>query len=114
MKFKIEETKGYSIIPNYYLQDKNISLKAKGLLSIFYSLPKNWDYTVKGLCKITNTGITSIRSILSELEIYGYLIRTQERSEKGKFEYSYYIYTKPKKINMYNSLSLRKLKEKLK
>ena len=87
MKFKIESLKQYSIIPNEYLRDKHLSLKSKGLLTIMYSLPNDWDYSINGLCKITNSGTTQIRNIITELEIYGYLERVQTKNEKGQFEY---------------------------
>ena len=34
---------------NHHLRNKDLSLKAKGLLSQMLSLPENWDYTLKGL-----------------------------------------------------------------
>lgn len=115
MKFKIETLTSFTVMPNYHLQDKKLSLKAKGLLSTFFYLPNEWDYTVKGLCKITNTGITSIRSILMELELKGYLTREQYKDEKGKFCYTYIIRIKPKKIKpIGNTIALKRLKTALK
>lgn len=113
MKFKIETLSSYTVMPNTFLDDKRISLKAKGLLATFYRLPNDWDYSVNGLCKITNTGITAIRNILAELELYGYLIRKQERTIKGTFEYIYYIFLEPKKVSPMNCTSLRKTKQYL-
>ena len=110
MKFNIEKLDGFQIIPTNYLKD-TISLKAKGLLTIFYSLPNDWDYTVKGLCKITNTGITAIRNILAELEINGYLTREQTKNYKGQFEYNYKIFIKKQKVEIIqNTTRLRRLK----
>ena len=48
-----------------------ISLKAKGLLSVMLSLPDNWDYTIKGLSIINKEGLDSIRSTIHELELAG-------------------------------------------
>ena len=42
--FRVNKTKNYTAMSNYHLQDKNISLKAKGLLSVMLSLPENWNY----------------------------------------------------------------------
>lgn len=108
MRFKIETLKEYTIIPNEYLKDKHLSLKSKGLLTIMYSLPNEWDYTMSGLCKITNTGITAIRNIITELEIFGYLFREETKDEKGQFNYIYHVYTKSKGIKPKKSIAIKR------
>lgn len=114
MKFDIEKIKSYTIMPNTHLQDRNLSLKAKGLLSVMYNLPNDWDYTLKGLCTITNTGITSIRNIITELEITGYITRIEYKDKKGKFNYNYIVRLTPKKINPTdNCIALKRFKTKL-
>jgi len=50
--FKIEKQKNYTVMSNYHLQDKNLSYKAKGLLSFMLSLPEDWDYSLKGLVSV--------------------------------------------------------------
>ena len=100
--------KGFTIIPHEYLRDKKLSLKAKGLLSVMYSLPNDWDYSINGLCKITKSGITMIRSIITELEIYGYLERKQSKNEKGQFEYTYIVYIKSKGIKPKESIAIKR------
>lgn len=114
MKFKIETLKGFTIIPNDYLKDKKLSLKSKGLLTIMYSLPNEWDYSINGLCKITNSGITTIRTILTELEIYGYLERIQTKNEKGQFDYIYHVFIKSKGTRPKKALSIKKALESAK
>lgn len=114
MKFIIDTLKGYQIMPTEHLQNRDLSLKAKGLLSVMYSLPNDWDYSINGLCKITGTGITAIRNIIEELEINGYLFREQTKNHLGQFEYVYHIFfekrkTKPTK----DCLSLRRFKTTL-
>ena len=47
--FRIDKTRDYTVMSNYHLRDKRLSLKAKGLLSQMLSLPENWDYTLSGL-----------------------------------------------------------------
>ena len=115
MKFNIEKLENYTIMPTNHLQDKKLSLKAKGLLSTFYYLPNNWNYNINGLCQYTNTGITAIRNILAELEIKGYLKREQIRDENGKYDYIYHIYFKKQKVKITEDcLSLKRTKEALK
>ena len=50
--FRIEKTRDYTVMSNYHLRDRSLSLKAKGLLSLMLSLPEDWDYTMKGLARI--------------------------------------------------------------
>ena len=45
---RVEKNSNYTVMSNYHLRDDNLTLKAKGLLSLVLSLPDNWDYTVKG------------------------------------------------------------------
>ena len=95
MTFRINKNRNYTVMSNYHLRDKNLSLKAKGLLSFMLSLPDNWDYSMNGLVFICKENITSIRSTLSELEKFNYLKREQLRDKEGKFKYNYLIYEEP-------------------
>lgn len=98
-KFKVNKTKDYTIMSNYHLKEKNMSLKAKGLLSVMLSLPDNWDYSISGLIAISLENETSIKSALSELKQFGYLeiIKLMpNESETGRIDYIYNIYEKPK------------------
>jgi len=82
--FRIEKNKNFTVMSNHHLRDKNLSLKAKGLLSLMLSLPDNWDYTLAGLVYICKDGIASIRTTIMELEEKGYLLRCRLRNEKGQ------------------------------
>lgn len=94
--FRVNKNKNYTVMSNYHLKDKNLSLKAKGLLSQMLSLPDDWDYTVGGLCAINKEGKDSIRTTLQELEKRGYLKRTLVRDEKGNFaDQIYNIFEEP-------------------
>ena len=94
-KFTIEKNKNYTIMSNYHLQDKNLSYKAKGLLSFMLSLPEDWDYSINGLVSISKEGVKAIRNILQELQRYGYLVIEKKQNEVGQFEYEYLIYEQP-------------------
>lgn len=95
MVFKIEKTKNYTVMSNYHLQDKNLSYKAKGLLSFMLSLPEDWDYSLAGLVSVSKENIKAIRTILNELKDNGYLAIEQDRGEKGYYKYNYIIYEQP-------------------
>jgi len=94
--FRVDKTKDYTVMSNYHLRDTNLSLKAKGMLSLMLSLPDDWDYTLAGLERICKDGITSIRNAVTELEENGYLSRKRKRNEKGQLgDIEYTIHEKP-------------------
>ena len=96
--FRIEKTKDFTIMCNYHLRDRRLSLKAKGLLTLMLSLPDDWDYTSKGLAHICKDGVDSISATLRELETYGYLIRQRIRLSNGRLgQTEYTIFEKPQK-----------------
>lgn len=82
--FRVEKNKGYTVMSNYHLNDKTITLKAKGLLSLMLSLPETWDYTLKGLSYINKESVDAIRTAVLELEERGYIVRHQGRDASGK------------------------------
>ena len=77
--FRVERTSDYTVMSNYHLRDKRLSLKAKGLLSQMLSLPEDWDYTLAGLCCINRDSKDAIRTAIRELEEAGYIRRRQTR-----------------------------------
>jgi len=94
--FRVEKTRDYTVMSNHHLKNIRISLRAKGLLSIMLSLPENWDYTLKGLARISLEGVDAIRMAIKELEAEGYIVRSRVRNEKGQLtESEYVIYEKP-------------------
>ena len=70
--FRVEKNKGYTVMSNHHLRNKELSLKAKGLLSQMLSLPEDWDYTLAGLSLINREKIDAIREAVRELENAGY------------------------------------------
>ena len=80
---RVEKNNNYSIICNEIFKNKKISLKSKGLLCLILSLPENWDLTIKGLEVICKEGASSIRTIMKELMLNGYMKRTCNRNDKG-------------------------------
>lgn len=82
--FRIEKTRDYTVMSNHHLRNTNLSLKAKGLLSLMLSLPEEWDYTTKGLARICKDGVDSICAGVRELEEQGYVIRERVRNPNGQ------------------------------
>ena len=94
--FRIERTKNYTVMSNYHLRDKALSLKSKGLLSMMLSLPEDWNYTTRGMAKICKEGVDAIGGALRELETAGYIVRHQLRDRQGRIsDTEYVIYEQP-------------------
>lgn len=97
--FRVEKTSNYTVMSNHHLQNRDLSLKAKGLLSLMLSLPEGWDYTLNGLTVILHKdGIDSVRTAMRELEKNGYLVRRRIRNDKGHLTTTeYIIYENPQR-----------------
>lgn len=96
--FRVEKTRDYTVMSNYHLRDRTISLKAKGLLSVMLSLPEDWDYTMLGLARISREGVCSIQTAIDELEVAGYVVHGRVRNAKGQLKGTeYVIYEHPVK-----------------
>ncbi len=103
--FRVERNTGYTVMSNHHLRNKELSLKAKGLLSQMLSLPEDWDYTLAGLSYINRESIDAIRTAIWELEKAGYITRRQGRDEKGKMTaIEYTIYEQPQPPQLENSI----------
>ena len=97
---RANKDKNFTVISNYHLQDKKLSLRAKGLLSLMLSLPDEWEYSINGLVSICKESEKTVEKALKELKDLGYLEVIKippNQSKTGRFEYSYEIFEKPKK-----------------
>ena len=111
--FRVEKNKGYTVMSNHHLRNKELTLKAKGLLSQMLSLPENWDYTLAGLSHINKESIDAIRTAVLELEKAGYIKRSQGRDKKGKMTaITYTIYEQPQSPVLENPTSDKPTLEK--
>ena len=99
--FRVERNTGYTVMSNHHLRNKELSLKAKGLLSQMLSLPEDWDYPLAGLSYINREKIDAIREAVRELERAGYIQRSRERDEKGRLRGTdYIIYEQPPNLDL--------------
>lgn len=92
---RVNKNKNYSVMSNNHFKEKEMSLKAKGLLSEMLSLPDNWNYSIAGLVSINKESKNTIISILEELKNFGYLKVTKKypnETDSGRIEYVYDIY----------------------
>ena len=96
--YRVHKTKDFTVMSNAHLRDKNMSLKAKGLLSVMFSLPDDWGYSINGLVAISKENESAIKSTLYELKKLGYLVVTKlkpSETKSGRFEYVYDVYELP-------------------
>ena len=94
--FHVAKSTNYTVMSNHHLRNRELSLKAKGLLSQMLSLPEKWDYTLQGLAYINREQIDAIRQAVHELERVGYIVRTKERDSRGRLRGAEYtIYEEP-------------------
>lgn len=96
--FRVNKTSDYTVISNYHLREKEMSLKAKGLLTLMLSLPERWDFSISGLVAICKESESAIKAALKELKIFGYLridMIKPDQTKSKKIEYVYSIFEKP-------------------
>lgn len=96
--FRVKKNNNYTVMANYHLRDKELSFKAKGLLSYMLSLPEDWDYSLNGLASVSKEGIKVMKNIISELKGHGYLKINKIRKENGQYQYEYLIREIPEGI----------------
>lgn len=90
---------GYTLMSNYHLRDKRLTLKAVGLLSKMLSFNDGWKFSTNGLAAICKEGPDAIRSALNELEDNGYLVRQRQRDSKGRMSNTVFdIYEEPQAV----------------
>lgn len=97
---RVNKTNDYTVMSNYHFREKEMSLRAKGLLSEMLSLPEDWDYSIAGLASINSESEEVIKKILDELKQFGYLEVKKllpNQTKTGRIEYVYDIYEEPQK-----------------
>ena len=94
-RIRVEKNKNFTTINNEFIFNKNLSLKAKGLLCHLLALPNDWRLYVEEVEKWSTDGKSAIYSAFKELTSNGYMKREQKR-EKGKIvSWDYIVYEKP-------------------
>lgn len=99
---RVHKNKNFTVMSNAHLRDMNLSLKAKGLLSVMLSLPDNWNYSIAGLCSICKENETAIKSTIKELKEKCYVVvdkKFPNQTESKKYEYVYNIFEEPQAEN---------------
>lgn len=101
---RVVKSKNYTTIDNSFLRLKNLSLKAKGLLTLCLSLPDNWSYSINGLITLSSDGRAAVTSALNELKAAGFLVVTSGKDEKGYYNSIYTFYETLNENPQYNGV----------
>lgn len=96
---RVEKNKNYTIMSNYHLRDENLTLREKGLLSIVFSLPNDWDFSIRGLAKYIKKDKDTVQRVIYNLRQKNYVKLIKKRNEKGHIFYEYIFYENPQVIN---------------
>tara|TARA_R100000995_G_scaffold70727_1_gene39323 strand:+ start:6736 stop:7581 length:846 start_codon:yes stop_codon:yes gene_type:complete len=91
------KNKDYTVMSNNHLNNNELTLKAKGLLSFMLSKPDSWDFSVRGLSAQLKEGKDCVARAINELIKHRYVVREQEVSDES-FKFSkiiYHVYENP-------------------
>lgn len=97
---RVHKNSNFTVMSNRHLlfEKPPMSLKAKGLLSMFLALPPEWNYSINGIVSISKESRDCIRSTIAELTERGYLNIEKQKAENGRFIYIYHIFDEPQSI----------------
>lgn len=96
--------KPFVVVNKAIAMDKDLNMRDRGMMLTLMSFPPEWKFSIKGLEKIVPDGRDAINSSLQRLEEKRYLVRVQERDEKGKFtDTKIYINPNPKENPVMNN-----------
>lgn len=121
IKKKIENN--FTVVHNAYLNDRKLTLEARGLLTTMLSKPeftndgKPWNFSVRGLASELPDGKCKVQTAIDLLEEKGYLMRVSIRDNKGRYIDTEYIFSDepmPEAIEAYRKkLEMKASKSKM-
>jgi len=83
----------YTQIPNDWVRDSRLSLKAIGLLAQIMSHKPGWNLSIRSIARINETGVGTIKSAVEELEQFGYLQRSENQLHNEDGTFADYVWT---------------------
>lgn len=97
--FRVQKDTNYTVMSNFHLRDKTLSLAAKGLLSVILSLPDGWDFSKKGLLSLIGETEYTLDKLLDELKEHRYLsiVKVNPADGKQRISWEYFVYESPDK-----------------
>lgn len=85
----------FTIVNNYFIEDKKLKLDGKGFLLYMLHKPDDWHFSFSNFEKDLGIGEKAIRRLIKMLEDLKYLKRVELRDKTGKFNWNYFIYEEP-------------------
>jgi hypothetical protein len=83
----------FTQIPNDWLRDPRLSLKAIGLLAQLMSHTPGWKLSIRSLARANGVGVATIKTAVLELEQFGYLSRSEKQAKDEDGKFADYIWT---------------------
>jgi hypothetical protein len=83
----------FTQIPNDWVRDAKLSLKAIGLLTQLMSHRPGWNMSISSLARFNKTGVRTIKSAVQELELNGYLVRSEKQEHNPDGTFADYVWT---------------------
>jgi hypothetical protein len=83
----------FTQIPNDWVRDSRLSLKAIGLLTQLMSHRPGWNMSISSLARFNKTGVRTIKSAVQELELNGYLVRSEKQEHNPDGTFADYVWT---------------------
>ena len=83
----------FNRISREVITNPELSLKAKGLLTLILGFPDDWGFSVSGLQPFLKEGRESIQSAFKELIEKGYAVKESSREANGRFTKNGYSFT---------------------
>jgi len=96
--FRVEKNaeNPYVMIDKNVFEDTSLSFKAKGILGYLLSRPNDWTLIIADIQKRSTDGKDSVKNGIDELIERGYIVKTEQPRQAGKFATcDYVVYEKP-------------------
>ena len=101
MIVRVVKTENYTVMSNHHLRNKDLSLKAKGLMSYMLSCSNGTVFSIRQLMEASKDGEASVCTALNELKEYKYLKHYAQKDDKGRIsEWKYDLYELPYDIKI--------------
>ena len=101
MIVRVVKTENYTVMSNHHLRNKDLSLKAKGLMSYMLSCSNGTIFSIRQLMEASKDGEASVCTALNELKEHKYLKHYAQKDDKGRIsEWKYDLYELPYDVEM--------------
>ena len=89
--FRVKKTRDFVIISRITLEDSRLSWEARGLHAFLLAKPDDWETCVQHLIKCSPASRDRVRRILKELIKFNYIIKVEQRTERGRYARPQYL-----------------------